>query len=540
MLIRTEELNAARLAALSEPEVHQTYCGLDCAVTFEVLEALAGLCGVEEEALAAEPDSSWPSTYNFERSLQAPALDMMLRGFRIDEYERARAIKHLEEECEELQRQLNLLAAAVWSKGLNPNSPKQLKEFFYERMRLPEVIIREKGVAKVSTNREALEKLEVYFHARPLVALIEEWRDRSALLRQLKNEIDPDKRFRMSINIAGTETGRISTSKSSTGTGGNGQNLKRDDDLEEGEFSVRQIFVADPGWKLCNIDLEQTESRDVGFLQGTLLGDWRYLDACEEGDLHVTVAKMVWPDLRAMQDLYNEAGILICRRGETWSGDKRKDRAIADQPFYRHFSHRDMSKRGGHLTNYYGTAWTAARKLKVPLPIMENFREAYTERAFPGFPRWWRWTAERLQREGVLVTPYGRRRQFFGRANDDATLREAIAFVPQSMTADRMNMGWWRIWRYMPMVQLLAQVHDSICFQYRESESEEAIVTRALELIETPLVAPNGRTVVVRGEAKLGWNWGSGSSANPDGLRKWKPSAPDTRVRSPQGLERLL
>jgi len=540
MLIETDKLDAARLRELSEPQVHQVYCGLDCAVTFEVLEALAGLCGVEAEELPSEPDSSFPSTYNFSRALQAPALDMMLRGFRIDEYERARAIEHLERECGELARQLNLLAAAVWGKSLNPNSPKQLKEFFFERMRLPEVVIREKGVAKVSTNREALEKLEVYFHARPLVALIEEWRDRSALLRQLKNEIDPDKRFRMSINIAGTETGRFSTSKSSTGTGGNGQNLKRDDDLEPGEFSVRQIFVADAGWKLGNIDLEQTESRDVGLLQGSLLDDWRYLDACEAGDLHVTVAKMVWPELRALEDLFDITGKLICCKGTPWGRSSREDRAIADQPFYRHFSYRDMSKRGGHLTNYYGTAWTASRKLKVPLPIMTNFREAYTERAFPGFPRWWRWTGERLQREGVLTTPYGRRRQFFGRASDDATLREAIAFVPQSMTADRMNMGLWRVWKHMPEVQLLAQVHDSIAFQYRETASEHEVISRALELIQVPLTAPNGRVVLVRGEAKVGWNWGAASAENLDGLTKWGVGAPDLRVRSPQGLERLL
>src|SRR5271170_2955526 len=166
MLIETDKLDAARLRELSEPQVHQVYCGLDCAVTFEVLEALAGLCGVEAEELPSEPDSSFPSTYNFSRALQAPALDMMLRGFRIDEYERARAIQQLETECALLQEQLNTLASAVWSKPLNPNSPKQLKEFFYERMRLPEIVIREKGIAKISTNREALEKLEVYFHAR--------------------------------------------------------------------------------------------------------------------------------------------------------------------------------------------------------------------------------------------------------------------------------------------------------------------------------------------------------------------------------------
>ena len=530
MLVKTEELNASLLASLGEPQVHQTYCGLDCCVTFEVLEALQSLTGQTAHGNNRKDDHV-DLLYGFERALQAPALDIMLRGFRIDEYERAKAIRHFRGETQRKERpqgelgtlldQLDELAAAVWDKGLNPASPKQLKEFFYERMHLPEVKIREKGQSKVSTNREALEKLEVYLHARPFVALIEDYRDKKALLNQLENEIDPDGRFRMSINIAGTETGRISTSKSATGTGGNGQNLKRDDDLEEGEYSIRRMFIADAGKKLGNIDLEQTESRDVGLLQGTILGDWRYLNSCEQGDLHVTVAKLVWPEL-------------------PWNGDPKHDRAIADRPFYRHFSHRDMSKRGGHLTNYMGTAWTAARKLKVPLRIMENFQEKYIEVAFPAFQGWWRWTAQELQTKGYLVTPYGRKRIFFGRKDDPATLREAVAFVPQSMTADRMNLGMWRVWKFMPEVQLLAQVHDSICFQYDEAADENAIMRKALKLIESPLVAPNGRTVTVRGEAKIGWNWGAFGPANADGIKKWDPRQLDTRRRSAQGKERLL
>jgi DNA polymerase I-like protein with 3'-5' exonuclease and polymerase domains len=514
--IHTEDLTPESLRAMSERDAHQVYCGLDCAITFEVHEALAALLGGSERDAPA-----YPLLYSFERALQAPALDMMLRGFRIDAFERARAIALLEAQVSVLQAQLDILAAAVWSRPLNPGSSKQLREFFYERMRLPEVTISQKGVKRVSANREALEKLEVYLHARPIVALVTEIRDRLGVLRQLKSELDPDGRFRFSINIAGTETGRFSTSKSVTGTGSNSQNLKRDDDLEEGEVSVRRCFIADEEMKLCNVDLEQTESFDVGLLQGSLLDDWTYLNACEAGDLHTTVARMVWPEL-------------------AWTGDKRRDREVANRPFYRHFSYRDMAKRGGHLSNYMGTAWTASRSLKVPLPVMENFRRTYTEVAFPAFPRWWGTVARTLQSERVLVTAYGRSRQFFGRPDDDATLREAIAFVPQSMTADRMNLGLWRVWRHMRSeVELLAQVHDSICFQFPESADADAIIARVLRMIESPLTV-RGRVVRVRGEAKIGWNWGSFGPGNPDGLKKWEPLARDARTRGPSGRERTL
>lgn len=515
MLIKTEDLAREDLEALGEPLVHQIYCGLDTCVTLEVFEELSKLLAGE----SGEPE--YPLHYQFERALQAPALDMMLRGFLIDGYEREVGKERLSAEMTILCGQLNDLAREVWGKELNPSSPKQLKEFFFQRMRLPEIWLSQKGQKKLSTNREALEKLELYLHARPFVALITEYRDRKALYNQLNNEIDPDGRFRMSINIGGTETGRFSTSKSVTGTGGNGQNLKRDDDLLPGEVSIRRCFIADRGFKLGNIDLEQTESRDVGFLQGDLLGDWRYLNSCEAGDLHTTVAKLVWPGLG-------------------WTGDAREDRKIADQPFYRHFSYRDMAKRGGHLTNYMGTAWTAARSLKVPLGIMEEFQENYTGRAFPAFNSWWRWVAQEIQLSGVLTTPYGRRRQFFGRSDDDATLREAIAYVPQSMTADRMNLGLWRVWKYMPEVQLLAQVHDSICFQFPERLDEKEIIQKALALVESPLTTSSGRVVTVKGEAKVGWNWGAFGPANPDGLVKWSPQRPDRRQRQADGLRRIF
>jgi DNA polymerase I-like protein with 3'-5' exonuclease and polymerase domains len=428
---------------------------------------------------------------------------------------------------------------ACWGKPLNPRSPAQLKSFFYQTLRLPEVWISQKGERKLSTNREALEKLEVYLHARPIIACILAIRDLSKQLEVFETEIDADGRFRTSYNIAGTETGRPSSSSNAFGTGGNAQNIAP---------SLRYVFVADQGWKLCVIDLEQVEARDVGFFCGCLFGDWSFLDACESGDLHTNNAKLVW-------------------REKKWSGNPVQDKALAQQNFYREFSYRDMSKRGGHLSNYMGSAWMMARALKIPQQIAEEFqaryvlgRGAFTDKktgqfhpeilpAFPCIPRWWQWTAQQLQTTGYITTPFGRKRHFFGRPNDESTLREAVAFLPQSTTADRMNLGMWRVWKYMPQVQLLAQTYDSITFQYRESANEDAIVAEALRRIRVELKAPNGRTFVVPGEAKIGWNWasandpsklpGKGNRTNPEGLIKWKPGKPDLRKR-PTILQRVI
>jgi hypothetical protein len=202
----------------------------------------------------------------------------------------------------------------------------------------------------------------------------------------------------------------------------------------------------------------------------------------------------------------------------------------------------------------------------MPIKLLDDFQAKYilgreadpkkglpaVTPAFPCIPRWWQWVAQQIQTRHYLVTPFGRKRHFFGR-DDDATLREAIAFLPQSTNADRMSLGMWRIWKYMPEVRLLGNGYDSVVFEYRESADEQYIVKRALELCAVPLECPT-RTYTCPNEAKVGWNWGavvtqgdmdkavaSGKRVprlNPDGLAKWSPGRADARRRH-VGLQRI-
>ena len=317
---------------------HQVYCGLDNCLTVEIRHA-------EEPLLAGRPNAA--RIYSFERALQAPYLDLMLRGFAIDQQARREASAGLEKRILHLQQILNQLSFALWSKSLNARSSKQLQDFFYGTMKLPELWQSQKGIRKLSMNREALEKLyDRYLYARPFIACILTIRDLSKQQEVFNTEIDADGRFRTSYNIAGTETGRPSSSSNAFGTGGNAQNIAP---------SLRYVFVSDPGYKIAVIDAEQVEARDVGFFCGCLFDDWTFLDACESGDLHTTNATRIWPELG-------------------WTDNKLYNRKIADTIFYRDFTYRDMAKRGSHLSNYMGTAWTASRALKLPLKIMEDFQ----------------------------------------------------------------------------------------------------------------------------------------------------------------------
>lgn len=484
------------------------YNSLDCCVTLEIAELLLD----KPEGRAA---------YNFELGLQGPVLDMMLRGFLVDDIWRQWNIKRIEREMDKYQEALDRLAFGVWGKSLNPRSYKQKLEFFYEVMRFPVQYEFKSGERKPSCGRSQLENLLPYYKSNPFVNLILELQDRSKMKGTLNSLVDPDGKMRCTYNIGGTETTRFSSAKNVYGRGTNLQN--------QTEY-LRRMYVADLGYILVNLDGEQAESRKVGFIQGIRCNDWKYLDACEDGDLHTNVAKLVWPGL-------------------PWTGDYDEDKAIAERLFYRHFTHRFMAKRGGHLTNYYGGPMMMAKSLKIDYKLAEEFQLNYAKGpnpAFPGFRKWWTWVGNQLTLSSKITTLLGHERTFFGRPADDSTLREAIAYEPQCAVAQLVNEGGRRVWERHPEAQPLAQVHDSWVFQIPESRLD--LIPQMIATFEVP-VKSNVRTLRIPAEAKVGWNWAPAdpkremfSDGNPDGLVKWKGSDQRRRTETPSTslLDRVL
>tara|TARA_R110002153_G_scaffold274298_2_gene448203 strand:- start:23492 stop:24991 length:1500 start_codon:yes stop_codon:yes gene_type:complete len=494
--MRSFEVAKIDRSTLSADHQHYVYNGLDAAITLEVLHVLRNDC---------RPYAHAP--YLLARQLQAPAIEMMLRGVLVDPF-RVKDWQHqLNTKKAKLQSQLDFLALADWNRPLNPNSPAQLKEFFYVHHRLPEQHKFDKGTRKVSTDQTCLDKLTGFVHVRPFISHIRAIRDCIKKLGVLNTGIDKDSRMRAAFNIAGTETGRWSSSSGAYGSGTNLQNITEE---------LRRVFWADPGYKLAYIDLEQAESFLVGGLVYESVGDPSYLNACESGDLHTSVAKLIWPGL-------------------AWTGDRKADRAVADVLFYLHFSYRDMAKRGGHGTNYYGQPKTMAKHLKVPVELVVAFQENYFS-AFPGIPLWHKHVKQQLQLTGYIETPFHRGRHFFERLTDDATLREAIAFNPQSSIGDLLNTALLYVWRKHRNVQILIQVHDAILIQYPE-EQEDEIIPAVQKTMDIPLRFKD-REVHILTEAAIGWNWSYASATNPDGLKKWKGH--DSRVRTESPSASLL
>lgn len=500
-IIQTALLTREEMA--KDPQLRDwMYNGLDAMVTAEILPKIQA---------QFEPNT-W-EIYRFALSLRAPLMEMMLFGCRVDHELRAKLTNAFDARRKRLEHILNRVSWAIWKQDLNPQSHVQLKQLFYRHMALPEQYKFDKGERKVSVGREALEKLQDFFWAKFLIRLILDIRDCDKKLSVLRggrskfknrgaifggdNVISADGRFRTSVNIGGTESGRLSSTASVFDTGTNSQNITEE---------LRQIFITDPKKKMAYLDLSSAESVAVAFLSG----DENYKAACLSGDVHTYVSRLCWEN------------------DYPWTGVLAHDRHLAETtPGYRHFSIRDLGKRGGHLSNYYGKPFTMARHLRLPVYVTEDFQERYFG-AFPGIPRWHQSCATQLHAEGFLTTALGFQRYFFGRRYDDTTLREAIAFEPQSLVAFILNAGLIRIWsKFRHCVHLLFQVHDAVLVEYPE-EMEGELIPQLIDCLRIP-VEVRGQTMCIDADAQVGWNWRKMKSNNPDGLIKW--TGQDERTR---------
>lgn len=508
-IIYSDELPVNGPQTSSYDEQLWVYNGLDNCITFEVYKALLPQDG--------------GFAYLMGRAMQGPALTMMLRGVRVDMAERDRLIIHFEAELKKYSAMFNRLCFEGLGVTINPNSPQQLKHFFYTVLRRPPIkrYDKKKRERVLTTNREALEKLVLDPVSGIFAKLLLQIRDDAKMLSVLKTGIDKDGRLRCTYSTTGTETGRWASRQNVFNSGTNMQNITDE---------VRRLLKADDGKKLMQFDLKQAESVIVAALSG----DPKYIEACESGDPHTYVASLCWPELP-----WHEAN------------SKKARRAIADRAYYRHFSFRDMAKRGGHGGNYGGTDRVLAANLKIPVKVAQEFLDRYFgPRGFPGIRMWQLRTQQTLAAKRMLTTPLGRVRYFTGRPTDSTTIKEAIAYVPQSTIGDLLNLGLYRVWLELDLpghIELLAQVHDSILFQFDPLLHNEAdLIHRVQQLLTIPLEI-NGRTWTIGTDAQVGWNWGKVKyddagqvKANAYGLLDWNGSDTRSPPEKKSQLDRLV
>lgn len=529
--ILTKDLNSYRLSP--EEQLH-VYNGLDTCIMHDLLGVLKTHLHKDDTEI----------TYNFERAMLGPALAMMRRGVKVDETYKVELTKELELRYDKLLNLSRILGGVIWanSESFNPNSTDQLAKYFYDGFGIEPFYSHKSKTRKPSVDEDTLEKLKEGFPiAEPMARCILSLRETKKRLDVLRYGIDPDGRLRTFYDVAGTRTGRWASRTSVHDTGGNLQNWEK---------RMRQVIVSDPGYIMFDCDLEQAESRAVAYLSG----DEAYIAACEGGDLHTDVAVGVFNCSPDIVESENAPGLSFTRR--------------------------HMAKVSGHGTNYMLTPTSLARYNKIKIAAATKFQALYKGLEVPldaavrwgwcdarggvidpdfagrielnkrketitvtgkfgGIARWQEETTKFVKENGYLITPLGRKRQFWKRLSDDKTIREAVAFVPQSLIGDLLNLGLWNIWYQLELanhpavepgdLQLLLQVHDSVVGQIKK-DKVDVILPLVLECLTNPITV-NGRTMIVPASAKVGLNWrerkvdkDTGEVTNDAGLWKWKKS----------------
>lgn len=507
-------------------EAEWAYCALDCTGTRAVYDALH-----------PRLDHLTGRVYAFERALQAPAVAMAARGVRVDEAAVAEALKTLRAELKEREKAVDAMSPVKevwdgvqkdtgacrkstrkdgkhkWPRGVadndpekrcvdcgrprlrrlpfNPSSAPGCLHLFRDLLEVPEPKLRKKDKS-YGIDEDVLDKIAVARpDLQPLCTAIVEYRNVKKQIGFLTAKRTPEGRYPSTFNVGAAWTGRFSSSKDAFGRGGNLQNVAE---------RHRHIFIADPGYELAYADLMQAESLVVAHVYE----DQDYIEAHASGDVHTYATRLIWPGL-------------------PWTWDLKQDKAIAKQnpdwDLAPGHDYRWQSKRIQHGGNYGLSPRGISLIAHIPYPQAKSAYDQYHE-AFPNIRAGQQRVRGQVERQERLVNTMGRPVRLFGRPRDGHTWKQGYAFDPQSTVADVLNVALWHVWKqYDPwLVQLLAQVHDAILFQYKVEDRERAL-RAVLEAMSMP-VPVRGRVMVIPTEVAAGQNWGKRSDSNPKGMEE--------------------
>lgn len=222
-------------------------------------------------------------TYDFCRRLMEPLLYMATRGIKVNKDRLAAHKVEASEALDKTQKELN----AMCGFSLNVASTKQCQEYFYGVKGYKPITALKKDPktgersSKVTTDNKAMKKLAL--KGCKEAQLVQQVRAYRKLIGTYLNiQFDPDGRLRCSWNIAGTNSGRLSSSQTIFGTGTNLQNLPK---------IFKAFLEADDGMLMCEMDKAQAEWVTVAYL----CGDANMIRTIEgKEDAHINTAYLMF------------------------------------------------------------------------------------------------------------------------------------------------------------------------------------------------------------------------------------------------------
>ncbi len=349
----------------------------------------------------------------------------------------------------EIGRRLKQLEEEIYRVSgfrFNINSPKQLAEILFEKLKLP-VLKKTKKSKSFSTSMDVLLALR---KRHPLVNLILEYRKLSKIKSTYTDSL---------LDLVNKKTGRIHTSYNQTvaATGRlsssdpNLQNIPIKDELGK---KIREAFVAGKENLLLSADYSQIELRVLAhFSEDPIL-----MKAYKEGkDIHSYTAEKVFD-----------------KEGELSPEEKRRRAKIIN------------------FSIIYGkTAHGLSEELGISHEEAQKFIDSYFNE-FKGVKVFIEKVMKEAQEKGFVKTLFGRRRDIPEIRSQDKNIKKqgeriAINSIIQGTAADIIKIAMIKIFKILKKegfkTRMIMQVHDELVFEVYEKELDgvKKIVKREME-----------------------------------------------------------
>ena len=383
-----------------------------------------------------------------------------MNGAKVDKNKLAAHSKELSNKIDDLSEQ----AFKIAGEEFNLDSPKQLLVILYEKLKLP--ILKKTPKGQPSTNEETLQRLaeeyeipKIILQYRTLAKLKSTYTD--SLIR-IENPVT--KRIHTSYQQAVTSTGRLSSTEP------NLQNIPIK--TAEGR-RIREAFVPEKGNVLISADYSQIELRIMAHLSKDENLTYAFNNNL---DVHSATAAEVF-------------GINL---NDVSQDQRRSAKAI-------------------NFGLMYGmSAFGLTRQLDIPRAEAQKYLDTYFER-YTGVKRYMEETKAQAKEDMFVETIMGRRlylneinaanglrRQAAERAAINAPLQGSAADIIKKAMIDINTF----LYKEMPEVKMIMQVHDELIFEGPKKGSKEVlqIMKKMMEdavKLDIPLIA----------EAAIGNNW---------------------------------
>lgn len=432
-----------------------------------------------------------------------------MRGIERDMEKKEQAIKEIQNKIAELSTKLDTILGV---KGFNVKSNKQMMQLL--------TILGCKDLKGANVINIQKARFRHPLNAR-ILKLVIDIREQRELLEKYLQTGDKTKEFHrldgtgnkvlFSLKPHGTDSSRLASRSHHFWCGLQIQNIPNREG--HGGKTIKATFKADRGFAFGEVDLEQAESRDTAYIAG----EEKLIDAVENSaDFHSMNAS-------------NFFGIPFEKIYDV-SKKLRLDKPLID-----------IAKRVNHGANYNMGAVvlvetmgeekiSEARKL-LGLPAFWTFKrvaEYLLERfhnSYPGIKNvYYKGVVKEILETKMLkhhiIEPDGSEskdiltRYCFGDpVKNKRHLNSYVSHPPQSLNARTLNKAWMKVFYeiamnpyYIPNFKLIAQIHDSILFQYRIGH--EYIGEEIRSRMEIPVIIRGYdkkiRTFTVPAEAKIG------------------------------------